>query len=98
MDIRTADRIVSARTTVLGNNRGTAVLAVYNCLRLAASPSFAMMVFRAGIEGRSLPEMLCSKTYNAGPLTGMVAMYVLMSIFHLPSWLRLIGRRRSCRA
>ena len=83
---------------MLGNNRGTAVLAVSNCLRLAASPSFAMMVFRAGIEGRSLPEMLCSKTHIAGPLTGMVAMYVLMSIFHLPSWLRLIGRRRSCRA
>jgi hypothetical protein len=35
---------------------------------------------------------LCSIA-NASPLSGMVPMYLLMSVFHLPPWLKLIASR-----
>lgn len=58
-------------------------------LSLAAAPTFATMALLSGVLGPS--DMLCS----ASPFTGMVAMYVLMSAFHLAPWLRLLaGRRR----
>jgi hypothetical protein len=37
-----------------------------------------------------MPDMLRSVTHDATPLIGLVPMYVLMSIFHLP-WLKLIS-------
>jgi len=37
--------------------------------------------------------MICT----AGLLTGMVPMYVLMSVFHAPPWLKLIAERRTVR-
>jgi hypothetical protein len=36
---------------------------------------------------------LCSMA-SASPLTGMVPMYLLMSAFHLPPWMKLISSRR----
>jgi hypothetical protein len=37
-------------------------------------------------------DILCAA---AAPLSGMTAMYLLMSAFHLPPWLRLIASRLS---
>ena len=58
-------------------------------LGLAATPTFAAMALLA--SGKPM-EMLCS----AGPSSafgGMVPMYLLMSAFHAPAWLRLRSGR-----
>ena len=60
-------------------------------LSLAAAPTFAMMALLTAVLGG---DMLCMA---ASPLSGMVLMYVLMSAFHSPPWLKLIGRRRGAR-
>jgi hypothetical protein len=63
-----------------------------NFLTLAAAPTFAIMALLTAVLGGGSPEALC----GASPLTGMVAMYLLMSAFHLAPWLKLIsGRARS---
>jgi hypothetical protein len=59
-------------------------------LHLAAAPTFAAMALLT--HRASGPEMFCAPA--ASPFTGMVAMYLLMSAFHLGPWLRLIGDRR----
>jgi hypothetical protein len=64
-------------------------------LSLAAAPTFAMMALLTSIHGGGMPDMLCSAAQGASPLTGMAAMYLLMSAFHLAPWLRLLSRRRS---
>jgi hypothetical protein len=59
-------------------------------LYLAAAPTFAIMALLTGVPGGALPNALCS-TASASPLGGMVPMYLLMSVFHLPPWLRLVA-------
>lgn len=63
-------------------------------LCLLASPTFALMALLTGIPGAGEPEMLCT-TSASSPLTGMAAMYALMSAFHFGPWLRLIAGRRN---
>jgi hypothetical protein len=64
-------------------------------LSLAAAPTFAMMALLTRIHGDSMSGILCSAAQDASPLTGMFPMYLLMSVFHLSPWLRLLSRRRS---
>jgi hypothetical protein len=59
--------------------------------RLAAAPAFAVMALLTNGGG----PMIC--TADASLLTGMVPMYVLMTIFHAPPWLKLIADRRAVR-
>jgi hypothetical protein len=61
-------------------------------LALAAAPTFALMALLAA---RGAAPMCMA----AGPLPidGMTAMYLLMSLFHLPPWLRLAARARTRR-
>ena len=66
-------------------------------LHLAAAPTFAIMALLSAVDG-SPNEMLCSTMHDASPWTGMVAMYVLMSIFHSQPWLKLISSWRNRRA
>lgn len=55
-------------------------------LGLAAAPVFALM---AGIAAAAGPQMaMCSAMPGLLPIDGMAWMYLLMSLFHLPSWLR----------
>ena len=61
-------------------------------LHLAAAPSFAIMALLTGILGEGQPDMLCSAAQHASPVSGMAAMYLLMSVFHAAPWLRLISR------
>lgn len=59
-------------------------------LHFAAAPSFAVMALLAGFPGDGGPaEVLCLSAGHTAPFSGMVAMYLLMSVFHLPPWLRL---------
>ena len=62
-------------------------------LRLAAAPVFASMALVAALQGGGMPDLLCSAAHGASPLSGMVPMYVLMSIFHSTPWLTLIFGR-----
>lgn len=63
-------------------------------LSLAAAPTFAIMALLTVVVGGGPVDMLCSAAHDASPLTGMVPMYVLMSIFHAAPWLKLIAGRR----
>jgi hypothetical protein len=44
--------------------------------------------------GSGAPDMLCSAMHQASSFGGMVPMYLLMSAFHLPPWLRFVSRQR----
>ncbi len=63
-------------------------------LSLAAAPTFALMALLSAAAGPGPADVLCAG--DAHPLTGMVAMYLLMSAFHLTAWLKLAAGRRGC--
>jgi hypothetical protein len=59
-------------------------------LGLAAAPVFAIMALMTGVWGGSPSDMLCSDMHGGSVLSGMVPMYLLMSLFHAAPWLKLI--------
>ena len=62
-------------------------------LSLAAAPTFTAMALVTAVSGA--PDMLCA----ASPIGGMVPMYLLMGVFHVGPWLRLLATARpDCRA
>ena len=80
---------VDART----GSGNAAAHGVAGWLSLAAAPTFAFMALLTVLGGG--PDRFCSAEHNASPLTGMAAMYVLMSAFHSAPWLKLVAGRRS---
>lgn len=56
-------------------------------LGLAASPTFALMALVTASDPAAMA--LCSAGSAVLPVGGMPAMYLLMSLFHLPPWLKL---------
>jgi hypothetical protein len=66
----------------------TVTLGLAEWLRLSAMPTFAIMALLTGLGGSPM-DRLCSSGHGA-PLSGMVTMYLLMSAFHSPPWLKLI--------
>jgi hypothetical protein len=71
-----------------------AALGAAGWLCLAAAPTFATMALLTGVPGVGPRDMLCLAARDASPLSGMVPMYLLMSVFHLVPWLKLLSRRR----
>jgi hypothetical protein len=61
-------------------------------LHLAAAPTFVVMALVTAAQDRGMP--LCS-TGDVLGLSGMTPMYVLMAVFHLTPWLKLMSRRHS---
>lgn len=57
-------------------------------LTLAASPTFALM---ACISGNDIEAMMGSSAHGVLPLGGMAWMYVLMSLFHVSPWLKVLS-------
>jgi hypothetical protein len=71
----------------------TAIPAASHYLRLAAAPTFAVMALLTGVTA-SPKDMLCPAGHDTLPLSGMAAMYLLMSVVHSPAWLKVISSRR----
>jgi hypothetical protein len=61
-------------------------------LGLAAAPAFAAMALMTGAFGGGM-EPVCSA--HGALMSGMVPMYLLMSVVHAAPWLRLIAGWRS---
>jgi len=72
-----------------GNHFGAAEF-----LSLVAAPAFGIMALLTAAHSGPA-DILCSTAHGTWPLSGMVPMYVLMSLFHAPPWLRLISNLRS---
>jgi hypothetical protein len=64
-------------------------------LGLAAAPTFAIMALLTGVLGSGQTDVLCAAAEHTSPLSGMIPMYLLMSAFHVPPWLKLIASRRN---
>jgi hypothetical protein len=80
-----------------GRRRHAAALGAAGWLGLAAAPTFAVMALLTCVPSGDA-DMMCSAGHGASPLSGMVPMYVLMSVFHSAPWLKLISRFESRRA
>jgi hypothetical protein len=76
-----------------GRRGYAAALGAAGWLRLAATPTYAVMALLTCLPGASA-DMMCSAAHDTSPLSGMLPMYALMSAFHLAPWLKLISRRR----
>lgn len=73
---------------------GNAASGVVLWLGFAAAPTFAMMAVWAGFFGGP-PDKLCIAMQGSPQMSGMTLMYLLMSVFHMSPWLKLISGRRS---
>jgi hypothetical protein len=67
---------------------GTTAFGLVEWLQLAATPTFATMAVLTGFDGTPM-NRLCSSEHGAA-LSGMVAMYLLMTVFHSRPWFNLI--------
>lgn len=59
-------------------------------LALAAAPTFAAMALLTEVLADPSALCLSAPAGPAGPLNAMATMYLLMSLFHAPAWLRRI--------
>jgi hypothetical protein len=75
--------------------RGNIAACAVNFLSLAATPTFAIMALLTAALDVGPPDALCSATQHASPLNGMAVMYLLMSAFHSPPWLKLTSSRQN---
>jgi hypothetical protein len=82
-----------ARGAIRHGRGNTVVRTAADWLCLAATPAFAIMALLTGLFGGGTPDIFCSATHEASPLNGMVAMYLLMSFFHLAPWLKMIEHK-----
>ena len=86
-------------TSASGTTRGdgesivTAQL-VARFLHLAASPTFALMALSTFILDSGGLGALCAAVGGSG-FNGMAPMYLLMAVFHLTPWLKLMSRQRA---
>jgi len=71
------------------------VLSAADWISLAAAPAFAIMALLTGALDVGQPDLLCSASQHALPLSGMVVMYLPMTAFHAAPWLKQISSRRS---
>ena len=80
------------RARLDGEDAAAAADGLAKWLGLAAAPAFAIMAVLTGLDGSPM-DRLCSSGPGA-PLSGMVPMYLFMTAFHSPPWLKLIFGRR----
>ncbi len=87
-----ADMAMSSRSIGMVPRTNFGAEAAIGWLRLAAAPAFAIMALLTVMGDAQMP-IICAT--DASLLTGMVPMYLLMSIFHAPPWLKLIANRQA---
>ena len=92
LDGRAANDLSTTPAGACGGSGHAAARGVADWLSFAAAPTFAFMALLTVLGGG--PDMPCSAGHDASPLTGMVAMYLLMSAFHSAPWLKLLFNRR----
>jgi hypothetical protein len=80
-------------STIRSKSRPAVALRTADWVHLAAAPTFAIMAPLTSVLGGAQPDTFCSAMQDTSPLSGMVPMYLLMSAFHLPPWLKLMSRR-----
>jgi hypothetical protein len=90
-EVRALDAAATAR--VWGDTAAVAIARrLANGLSLAATPTFAMLALLTALSGHPMDELGSSgPSMSSGPgmlLTGMLPMYVFMSAFHAPPWLK----------
>jgi hypothetical protein len=79
--------------TAIRQSRTGLDLGAADWLHLASTPTFAIMALLINLSGGG--SMGGSMADHPSPLSGMVLMYWLMALFHLPPWLRLISSWRT---
>lgn len=80
---------VYANGSARSESRRATTFGAADWLYLAAAPTFAIMALLGG----NAPQATCLGMASASPLSGMGLMYLLMSIFHLAPWMKLVARR-----
>jgi hypothetical protein len=90
MTISRATQKSGSRIWTGAGGLAAAVLGLAGWLRLAAAPTYTFMALFIAVFGESPKDMLCM-AMHASPLSGMVWMYMLMSIFHVSPWLKLMS-------
>jgi hypothetical protein len=84
-----------ASSVTRGDGESIAVAPVIaRWLHLAAAPTFAVMALSTLFLDGVAPSALCVAAGISG-LNGMAPMYLLMALFHLTPWLKLISRRHT---
>lgn len=74
------------------DERPRVALGLAEWLCFAATPTFAILALLTALSGGSPMDGLCSSGSWVS-LGGMAPMYLLMSAFHSPPWLKLISGR-----
>ena len=92
LDVGAANNLSTSPADACAGSGNATARGVADWLSLAAAPTFAFMALLTVLGGG--PDGLCSAGHDASPLTGMVAMYLLMSAFHSAPWLKLLFNRR----
>jgi len=69
-----------------------AALRLADWLSLGASPTFAFMAAFTAILNGGAQDRMCSAGSHTSALSGMAPMYLLMSVFHLAPWWKLVSR------
>jgi hypothetical protein len=64
-------------------------------LSLGAAPTLIFMATLTAILDGGAHEVFCSAASHTSALGGMAPMYMMMSVFHLVPWLKLISGWRS---
>jgi hypothetical protein len=83
---------VSLSGVARSHGESVAAPVVARWLHLAVAPTFAVMALSTVVLDGGPPNALCSAAGGFG-LNGMAPMYLLMALFHVAPWLKLMSWR-----
>ena len=89
MSVELTDAEVNRRSSEDAKSRRFSIESLRAAISLAATPIFGLMALLCNVYQDKL-SAFCATGPGTFPLTGMVWMYVLMSLLHAGAWLRLL--------